>query len=454
MAAEDQQLSNISKILEDANRTSLYVADCSYFREALGLKAKDSIVLKPQDKELPTRYGCASLTLFQLHDDGNLHPLAIVVDYRASMKESVVLFNKRLYPSDPALGEYWPWRYAKTCAQSSDWTLHEITVHLTNTHLIEEAIIVATHRCVLFDNIIYQLLEPHWFRTLSLNAAARETLVPQIVLELVGYGKDQGFNFIQHAYRNFNFQAKYVPQDLEDRGFPIDDLDSPRFRNYAYARNIILMWRVIRKFVSSMLSLQYKSDASVAGDRYIKAWCNEIQSDTGAQIKTFPSITTLEQLVDAVTMCIHIAFPQHSAVNYLQSFYQAFVINKPPCLFQPIPTTLKDLKEVKEPFLVKSIPIGHQRHWLLAAHIPWLLSFRPAEDNNLINYAASLWNLYRKKGEKEKGPQITEIARIFYEDLRGLIEKVEETSQGMGEKERMIPYRVLDPWEAAVSILI
>ena len=188
------------------------MTDCSYFREALGLKITDPIVLNPQDKGNLTRYGCASLTLFQLHDNGNLHPLAIVIDYRASIKDSVVIFNQRLSPSDPTPGESWPWRYAKTCAQSSDWTLHEMTVHLTNTRLIQEAIIVATHRCIPFDNVIYQLLEPHWFRTLSRNAAMRETLVPQIVLDLVAYTQDQAFNFIQHAYHNFDFQGKYVPR--------------------------------------------------------------------------------------------------------------------------------------------------------------------------------------------------------------------------------------------------
>ena len=453
-AAEDQHLEDIIEILAHTDAASFYVTDCSDFRKAFGLKTTDPILLKPQDKELPTRYGCAAVALFQLHDSGDLHPLAIVIDYRASMKESVVSFNQRSSPSDPTRGETWPWRYAKTCAQSSDWTLHEVTVHLTNTYLIEEAIIVATHRCIPFDNIIYQLLEPHWFRTLSLNAAARETLVPQIVLDLVAYTTDQGFSFIQHAYHNFDFQGKYVPRDLQNRGFRPEDLDGPRFRNCAYARNINLMWRTIRKFVSPMIALQYKSDAQVAGDQHIKEWCKEIKADGGGQIKTFPTITTFKQLVDAITMCIHIASPQHSAVNYLQSFYQAFVINRPPCLFQPLPMTLDDLWKVDEPFLIKSLPIGHQRYWLLAAHIPWLLSFRPAEDNNLINYAASLWNLYKKKSDKEKGPQITEIARAFYEDLRGLIHTFEQQSKEMGEKQQMIPYRVLDPRETAVSVLI
>lgn len=429
------------------------MTDCSYFRTALKLNPDDDIVLKPADKTEPTRYGCASVTLFQLHETGNLHPLGIVIDYKGSMKNSVVIFNERVSHTDSAAGESWHWRYAKTCAQSSDWTLHELTVHLVNTHFIEEAIIVATHRCIPVGNIIYQLLEPHWYRTLSLNAAARETLVPSVVFALVGYSEDQGYNFLQHAYHDFKFQDKYVPKDLRDRGFPIKDLGSGRFRNCSYARNINLMWSTIRKFVSSMVALQYKSDSQVASDEEIKAWCKEIRSPTGAQIDSFPTISTLDQLIDAITMCIHIASPQHTAVNYLQSFYQTFVINKPPCLYQPLPTTLANLKGIDESFLVKSLPIGHQRHWLLASHIPWLLSFRPADENNLINYAASLWNLYKKKRPDENGPQITGFAKTFYEDLRKLVDVFETKTQDMGKKEKQIPYRVLDPREAAVSIL-
>jgi Lipoxygenase len=453
-AATDQGRKDISDILVNANKSSLYMTDCSYFRDALQVGTHDPIVLKTDDKDEPTRYGCASVTLFQLHDDGKLHPLGIVIDYKGTMKESVTLFNKRISPSDPTRGEFWPWRYAKTCAQSSDWTLHEITVHLVNTHLIEEAIIVATHRNIPVDNIIYQILEPHWFRTLSLNAAARETLVPKVVLALTGYSEDQGHKFINHAYSNFNFKERYVPKDLKTRGFDPAELSAPRFRNSVYAQNINLMWNAIRTFVNSMVRLKYKTPADVTGDDHITKWYQEIQSDKGAKIPSFPKITTVEELVDAITMCIHIASPQHSAVNYLQSFYQTFVINKPPCLFQPLPGNLDSLKLVTEGFLVKSLPIGHQRQWLLAAHIPWLLSFRPAEDNNLINYAASLYNVYKKKGPEERGAEITAIAKAFYDGLVRLIDKFEEQSQGMGEKEMMIKYKVLDPREAAVSILI
>ena len=230
-AAADQELGDMCKILEDTQKSVLYVVDHSSFREALGLGPNDPIILKSKDGSDPIHYGCAPVTLFNLNEDGDLHPLAIVLDYRSTMSDSVTLFNTRTSPGSERPGEEWSWRYAKTAVQSTDWSMHEVVEHLTDTHLVEEAIIVATQRTIPFDNIIFQLLEPHWFRTLSLNASARETLVPQIIFQLVAYDAEQGANFIQHSYRNFDFQARYVPRHLQDRGSPIDELGKPRFKN-------------------------------------------------------------------------------------------------------------------------------------------------------------------------------------------------------------------------------
>ncbi|KHN97024.1 lipoxygenase [Metarhizium album ARSEF 1941] len=92
-----------------------------------------------------------------------LHPVAIVCDYKANMASSVVIFNQRKLPSDRTDKEEsdWPWRCAKT------------------------------HCTTPLDHIGHKLLEPHWYRTLSLNAAARSTLVPPpIIKDLVGLKPD------------------------------------------------------------------------------------------------------------------------------------------------------------------------------------------------------------------------------------------------------------------------
>lgn len=442
--AARQKNDGLVKLFQSAQAKSFYIQDCSYFRDAVQVGADKLMV--DGDRHL-----CAAVSLFQLHSDGRLHPLAIIIDYKGSIENSVTIFNKRSSPSDPTGSEAtdWPWRYAKTCAQVSDWIRHEISVHLVNTHMVEEVIIVATNRYMDSFHPVYRLLEPHWFRTLSLNEAARATLVPEVIFELVGITSEQALNFINHAYKSFDFVGGYVPNDLPSRGFPVEELDTEKFKNYAYARNMTLMWNVLRKFVASMLAVDYKSNLKVATDHQIQNWCKEIQ--TAGKLPSFPTVKTVDQLIDAVTMCIHIASPQHTAVNYLQNFYMAFVIAKPPSLWFEPPRNLTDLLSYTERELVLALPINQQREWLLAAQIPWLLSFRVADDHNLINYAISVWRLYKEKKEANE-QEIKAIAEEFYYNLRGLIGDFVKHSKQMTEG--TIPYMVMDPNSTAVSILI
>lgn len=138
----------------------MYIQDYSHFRNSCG--ANPNSILQSNDGK---RFGCASVTLLQLTRDGMLHPMAIVLDYRASMETSVCIFNRRLTPEDSSDCEQndWPWRYAKMCHQVSDWMQHECAVHLNDCHYIMEATIVACQRAFPSDHIVYNILSPHWF---------------------------------------------------------------------------------------------------------------------------------------------------------------------------------------------------------------------------------------------------------------------------------------------------
>lgn len=222
---------------------------------------------------------------------------------------------------------------------------------------------------------------------------------------------------------------------------------------------MVLMWAAIRGFVTSMIDIDYAPEGVEKGprkfvseDHCISAWCSEIQSSpNGGRLSSFPTIRTRDQLIDAITMCIHIASPQHTAVNYLQNFYQAFVIAKPPALYTPPPTDIQSLQAFTETDLIKALPIGRQRDWLLAAQVPWLLSFRVADEYNLITYAVSIWSVYKKKtGVNEV--LVAKYASEFYSELKRLIGEFARHSGEMDEGS--IPYVVMDPGCTAVSILI
>ncbi|KAK3297158.1 lipoxygenase [Chaetomium fimeti] len=438
--------------LTRADPESLFVQDGGFFRRAVGVSdpAETLHHKQPGSEECWT---VGAVSLFQLHENGKLHPVAICIDYRGSLDNSVTIFNNRMSPSDSTRNEKqdWPWRYAKTCAQATDWMRHELAVHLTCSHFVEEAIIIATNRSIPMDHPVYRLLYPHWYKTLSLNAAGRSTLVPQIAVDIMGISPDQAYHFLCHAYDTYDFVGSYVPNDLKLRGFPSTQkgLAHPRYRNYPYAKNVLALWTALHAYTKAMLHIAYPTDASVAADEALQQWATEVQ--TAGHMPTFPALTTLDSLVDATTMCIFIASPFHTAINYLQNFYQAFVAAKPPALCTAPPTTLDQLRAYRERDLVAALPINRQRQWLLAAQVPWLLSFKVEPDRSLLNYAASQWHVYRYKRD-EKDMRVKEASAKLYADLKGLQKVFYRNSVAMDRGS--IPYMVLDPGLTAVSILI
>lgn len=52
------------------------------------------------------------------------------------------------------------------------------------------ATIVAANRAFPETHMVSQLLSPHWFKTLSLNAAARSALVPNVISPIAGMKKE------------------------------------------------------------------------------------------------------------------------------------------------------------------------------------------------------------------------------------------------------------------------
>jgi len=444
-AATAQRNTHIIKFIESAGEETFYIQDNSYYREAVGLAPDDLIISKDKD-----RWGNAGVVLYHLSERGKLHPLAILIDFKETILKSVTIFNERLTANAPTEGEEtdWPWRYAKTSFQACDWSRHELATHLVNTHLIEEVIIVASYRVFPTSHPVYKLLSPHWAKTLSLNATARSTLVPTFIGKVIGFTDDQMYCFIRHAYKQFNWTQMYIPNDLTLRGFPPAKLGSQKYHNYVYAKNINSMWRVLHKFVVAVIAISYESDEAVASDKYITEWTTEMRSPTGAQMPSFPIIQSIADLADAITMCIHIASPQHNAINYLQEYYQSFVISRPPALWAPPPATLRELLTYREQDLVAALPLKRPREFLMASHFPRLLSKAVAEDQNLINWALSVWKL----AETNRENKLAEAAKVLWTDL-GLLEETFKGHSGAMDDQTK-PYEILNPGLTSVSIVI
>ena len=479
--AEVQKKTEILELIDEARgkpSPELYIQDYSYFRKAIKVPDWQTMSSQPQedakgkgsahtDSSDKTRFAVASVCLFHLEPStGRLHPLAIIIDYKGKIEDSVVIFNQRVREGDGNVDQAtdWPWRYAKNCVQVSDWTRHEVTVHLVHTHFIEEAVIVAANRSFEEDHPVYKLLSPHWIKTLSLNAAARTTLVPDVVIKLSGMTTAQLMAFMQDAYSTFDWQESYIPTDLERRGFPVAEINDPKFHNCGYAKNMHVLWQILQTFVGDYLDATgFTTDTAVANDQWIAKWCMEMTSINpsngkyypGASIKNFPFIKTRKQLIDAVTMCIHIASPQHTAVNYLQEYYQTFVLNKPPALYTAPVRSLSELNAMNEKKLMDTLPIDMPREWLLASHLPHLLNMTVAKEQNLVNYAKSVYESVKSTdGQQldEENERLRQVAKNFWTALMGFSKVIDKFNEKMDNG--LPPYEVLKPDVTAVSILI
>ncbi|THU97594.1 Lipoxygenase [Dendrothele bispora CBS 962.96] len=435
-----QQRTDVTRLLTE-DPENLFVQDYSYFRSVMG-------VLPTEEFGLEGRYGCSSVVLFRLEPEGRLHPLAITLDYKGSMEASVTIFNRRITSSTP--GEEstdWLWRYAKMCAQVSDWLRHEVSVHLVNTHLVEEVLIVAAYRTFDPSHVVFNLLEPHWKTTLSLNQAARLTLVPKIIIPLTGFTPAQSYAYIKDTYKSWDWVGSYVPNDLNKRGFPVEDLDKPKYHKYGYARNIVRIWDIIRKFVSTVLREAYVGgDAQVANDMSIASFCSDVRANDGGQLASFPNIRTLDELIDFVTMGIHVASPQHTAVNYLQQYYQTFIPNKPSALYSRLPQSLGELESFGEGDVLSALPIDRPKDWLVMAQVPYLLSFEVPDDSTILHYATTM------SSTSSNRQSIRKAASVLRDDLEAFSRTVSELNIDIGDHQT--PYYVLDPKRTAVSILI
>jgi hypothetical protein len=173
-AANGQGNKGMYTLLSNANIESMFIQDCSYFRAACSAQPDQTLC-----SEDGRRFGCASVTLFHLSPGGALHPLAIVLDWRGNMGNSVCIFNTRLTPDHNGAQEAndWPWRYAKLCSQVADWTRSECGTHLTDCHFVQEAVIVAAQRSFPTDHVVFNILAPHWYVSMLAPSILKLTCV-------------------------------------------------------------------------------------------------------------------------------------------------------------------------------------------------------------------------------------------------------------------------------------
>lgn len=342
--------------------------------------------------------------------------------------------DARAYPLfTPADGE--AWQRAKTTVEVADFNHHELFSHLGRTHLLIEPFVIATHRQLLDDHPVSLLLRPHFEGTLSINDAAQSTLITkghQVDMLLGGtIDADRALAVQSLLGPDYDFNRGMLPKQLELRGVTDPGLE------YPYRDDALLVWGAIERWVRAYVGLHYASDADVAKDPSLRNWSAELVSQNGGRVRGFGEdgqgkLTTVEYLVQALTMIVFTSSAQHAAVNFAQAGLMTFTPLAPGAAYRAAPLSVADA--ALNPSLDQYPPLD-----MAAEQLEFLTLLGSVYDTRLGDYRP-LWF---------RGLEVIEPLRRFKQELEQIGQTIEQRNKG-----RYGPYPYLEPKNIPQSINI
>jgi arachidonate 15-lipoxygenase len=223
------------------------------------------------------------------------------------------------------------WRLAKNCVLTAYNTCHEVLAHLGFTHMVSEAIMLASLRNLAPSHPLAVLLRRHFEGTQFINKLAVDILIQpnQAVEYICGGDLKSEWSFLADQRGKFSFRRNYLPDKFSALGTDSTSM----LTYYPYRDDGLLIWHAIKQWVGEFVSVHYSSDADVRSDMELQAWAAEIASPDAGRLRdvgaTPGQIGDRQDLIDIVTMTIWTAGPQHAVVNFAQKDHQTFVPANP-----------------------------------------------------------------------------------------------------------------------------
>ena len=229
----------------------------------------------------------------------------------------------------------WGWEMAKLVVQVADGNYHELFAHLARTHLVIEAIAVATQRHLAQQHPLNALLVRHFEGTMFINEAAATSLItPGGPIDHIFAGTIQSSQKAAvEARLSFDFAKGMLPLDIEARGV---GAGTP-LAVYPYRDDALLVWGAIETWVREYIETYYVEDGDVVGDVEVEAWAAAIAGS--GKLTGFSEPQTVQSLIDLCTMTIFTASAQHAAVNFPQKDIMEYAPAVTGALWQSVPDT-------------------------------------------------------------------------------------------------------------------
>eukprot|EP00057_Strongylocentrotus_purpuratus_P008934 XP_011663408.1 PREDICTED: arachidonate 5-lipoxygenase [Strongylocentrotus purpuratus] len=276
-------------------------------------------------KDLSCSYGrtiCAPTALFYLNDANCLMPVAI------QLFPDPAPDNPVFYPTDP---EY-TWLLAKMYFNNADSAVHESASHLGFTHVVGEAIVVATHQCLSPSHPVFRLLAPHFLYLIAINNRAIGQLVSPggYVDKTMVIGRTGMFEIIKRTWCNWRLDVQgSLIGDLEDRGV----LDPEVLPNYHYRDDALLLWKAINDYCRVIISQYYDSAEQVVADPELQEWGRVLggkathPDEVTVNMKVFYSHSTIPPKSTFIKRAVLRSLITICKSTFYKAFYVVYIYN-------------------------------------------------------------------------------------------------------------------------------
>ncbi|KAH7518761.1 hypothetical protein FEM48_Zijuj09G0205400 [Ziziphus jujuba var. spinosa] len=400
----------------------------------------------------------ASRTLLFLKNDKTLKPIAIELSLPSPYNgdELGTVFIPARKGEAAAM-----WQIAKAQVAANDSVYHQLISHWLQTHAVVEPFIIATRRQLSMMHPIHWLLHPHFKDTMHINALARNILMSSGgILEKTLYSAEISMELSAELYKDWRFDEQALPADLLKRGMAIKDPNpyNPTgvqllFEDYPYGADGLEIWIAIKTWVTDFCSIFYTDDDSVSSDQEIQSWWLEIRN-VGHGDKCSETwwyrMTTLSDLIQALTTLIWTASAIHASVNFGQYAYYGYPPNRPTLFKKDIPWegTVEYGEFLKDPdkYYLKMLPGKLQMS--LSVALLEVLSRHASDEVYLGQRSSSMVWI----NNEEVGKRFDK----FSKELKQIEKRITERNRNPNLKNRRgpsgIPYTLLYPDTSNVEL--
>ncbi|XP_066369564.1 probable linoleate 9S-lipoxygenase 4 [Miscanthus floridulus] len=292
----------------------------------------------------------ATRTLLFLKDDGTLKPLAIELSLPNPKGQRHGAVSKVYTPAHTGVERHiWQLAKAYVCVNDSGW--HQLISHWLNTHAVMEPFVIATNRQLSVVHPVHKLLSPHFRDTMTINGLARQTLINGGgIFEFTVFPGKYALEMSSAVYNNWNLTEQALPNDLIKRGVAVADARNPYgvrllIKDYPYAKDGLMVWWTIEKWVKEYLGIYYPYDIDVRRDAELQEWWKEVREVGHGDLMDrdwWPKMNTVRELARTCTTIIWVASALHAAVNFGQYPYAGYLPNRPTVSRRPMPEPFSD----------------------------------------------------------------------------------------------------------------